>query len=322
MHTLVGYTVFLISIIALYLWAAKTTYGRGEKRDLYQYVEKKPSGRIDILARVIIIALIFTGMLTAMTYFVGSTDLEVKDNAESMRFLFGVFSYIVCLFGFEQINTRSATLQIAAMVIPLPVVAAWLLYPHWITLDIMAYLTAWALLIQLGRFTLKNALVFAAAIILYDVTAVFGSGMMIDLADKVTQSPSPSMGIQPLMPQVFLIPFSWSWAQSGHDCGLIGLGDVVAPGILIMVAMREAKRFKIPTLGSAALGGYAFGYVIGLIVMFITGAPQPFTLYLFPPVIAAIIVVAKREGVWTELLNPLKEEEADCAEINETAQEQ
>mmetsp|Transcript_5382 Transcript_5382/g.11874 ORF Transcript_5382/g.11874 Transcript_5382/m.11874 type:complete len:163 (-) Transcript_5382:44-532(-) len=99
---------------------------------------------------------------------------------------------------------------------------------------------------------------------------------------------------------------------------LIGLGDIVLPGLLVCFALRfDASRemewktgyfagnsTHIPQLNShatAALGGYTVGLILCEIVVGELHVAQPAMIYLVPGVLGALCLMAHRRGELQDL---------------------
>jgi hypothetical protein len=158
--------------------------------------------------------------------------------------------------------------------------STWFFYPHWIITDAVAYLSSVFVLILFKEMTMKQAAVISLAVILFDTSMVFFSGFMQEFAI--------GSGLE-ATPMVFLV----NDAPSFIGISMIGLGDIIFPGIIIMAIFREAKIRSLPSLPVAAIIGYFYGLVVTVIVYSIFHSPQPATLYLIPGVLL---------GFWVALL--------------------
>ena len=131
---------------------------------------------------------------------------------------------------------------------------------------------------------------------------------MVDVAVGVMQGSIP-------LPMLILIP---KFLHSG-EFGLLGLGDIVLPGLLLSYLFRAdyallkrargENRIKITPVQVLALGGYfipvLFSYVFGLILtltaLAILQMGQPALLYLVPCTLGTTLLLAFRRGNFREM---------------------
>lgn len=146
-------------------------------------------------------------------------------------------------------------------------------------------------IISLGRFNI--AFILLAGLFLYDIFWVFGTNVMVAVATNFQG------------PIKIIFPVSFDpWKQS-----ILGLGDIVIPGIFIAMTLRfDAYQYKksltedkakelIMNEFSAFPKPYFWAvfvaYLLGLLttgfVMFAFEAAQPALLYLVPFTIAAVV---------------------------------
>jgi len=149
-------------------------------------------------------------------------------------------------------------------------------------------------LISLGSYQIGCILL--GGLFLYDIFWVFGTDVMVTVA-KSFDAP-----IKLLFPKsLFAEKFSFS---------MLGLGDIVIPGIFIALLLRyDAHRakprkhgFKTPYFRTTFVG-YAMGLITTIFVMHTFQAAQPALLYLVPACIGfssvQAILLGDLKGLYT-----------------------
>mmetsp|Transcript_45195 Transcript_45195/g.112364 ORF Transcript_45195/g.112364 Transcript_45195/m.112364 type:complete len:354 (+) Transcript_45195:31-1092(+) len=132
----------------------------------------------------------------------------------------------------------------------------------------------------------------------YDIFWVFGTQVMVAVA-KGLDAPikilfPKALGVKPL-------PLS-----------MLGLGDIVIPGIFVAMMLRfDAKQGLVNTpYFHANMVGYVLGLALTVAVMHVFDAAQPALLYLVPACIGSSIITAVLRGELKTLLN-FSEEKAE-----------
>lgn len=135
---------------------------------------------------------------------------------------------------------------------------------------------------------------------------VFGSNVMVHVATGL------DLPIKLQCPHFQPLPVA-------NTCGLLGLGDLVLPGLLIAFAARvdlieEAKYFY------SSMGAYALALILCLISLMVTGLAQPALLYISPCLILSFVYHSHRRGEFHKLwrgysLAPLSETEVAMRQL-------
>lgn len=216
------------------------------------------------------------------------------------------------------------------------IAVSWVLTGHWICLDVLGVALC-VLMIQFIRVpSLKISSMLLLGLLFYDVfwvfysTSIFKANVMVEVATKKAINPiamvahrlnfpnvaksSPPLSI----PGKLLIPS----ILDGQSFVMLGLGDIVLPGLLLCFAMRfdnlcpasnggtsrggsvlQDKRLARLLLFcqrwsyfSTALLGYAAGLLMASVVADITRSPQPALLYLVPCVLSPMLAKAALQG--------------------------
>ncbi len=151
-------------------------------------------------------------------------------------------------------------------------IAAYLIYrlhkkPEWYLLDIVGVLVAVGVIAILGMsLGILPALILLIGLAVYDAISVYKTKHMIDLAEGVTSMNLPVLLVMPRKKGYKLsdgidVRKKVDSAEE-RDAMLMGLGDVVIPGILVASAYANLPAIGLSNLGVALgtmLGGLA-GY--------------------------------------------------------------
>jgi signal peptide peptidase-like protein 3 len=228
---------------------------------------------------------------------------------------------------------RAVTLLLASAIAGL-----WIITGHWLYLDILGG-SLCVLMIQFLRVpNLKLSTFLLVALLAYDVfwvfcsSSIFDQNVMVAVATKKAQNPVAVVAQKLNLPEVaksqpplsipgkLLVP-----SLADHRAfAMLGLGDIVLPGLLLCFAMRfdslcqstgggttissvSVTRLRMLfqrwSYFSIALCGYAVGLIVASIVVDLTGAAQPALLYLVPSTLIPILLKAIIQGdfstMWT-----------------------
>jgi signal peptide peptidase-like protein 3 len=217
------------------------------------------------------------------------------------------------------------------LLISVGVAGLWVATGHWFYLDVLGS-SLCVLMIQFMRVpSLKLSTFLLLALLAYDVfwvfcsSSIFNQNVMIAVATKKAVNPVAVVANRLNMPEVaksqpplsipgkLMVP---SLADN-RTFAMLGLGDIVLPGLLLCFAMRFDTLGPPSGGGTAianggvtrlrmcftrwsyfatALTGYAVGLVIASIVVDITGAAQPALLYLVPSTLLPLLIKATVQG--------------------------
>ncbi|CAL1400375.1 unnamed protein product [Linum trigynum] len=141
---------------------------------------------------------------------------------------------------------------------------------HWLANNILglAFCIQGIEMLSLGSF--KTGAILLAGLFVYDIFWVFFTPVMVSVA-KSFDAP-----IKLLFPT----------ADATRPYSMLGLGDIVIPGIFVALALRfDVSRGKKNQYFKSAFLGYVVGLVLTIIVMNWFKAAQPALLYIVPSVI-------------------------------------
>ncbi|KAI6046154.1 signal peptide peptidase-domain-containing protein [Pisolithus marmoratus] len=145
----------------------------------------------------------------------------------------------------------------------------------------------------------RTGCVLLSGLFLYDIYWVFGTKVMVEVATSLD------------VPIKILWPKSLSFTTE-KGVTMLGLGDIVIPGMFIALALRydysrskKTESFAKPYF-FITLTSYTLGLVTTMTVMHVFGRAQPALLYLSPACIFAFLVTALFRGefrdawAWTD----------------------
>jgi len=172
---------------------------------------------------------------------------------------------------------------------------------HWISNNILglSFSIQGVALLSLGSY--KIGCILLGGLFFYDIFWVFGTDVMVTVA-KSFDAP-----VKLLFPKhLFATDLQFS---------MLGLGDIVIPGIFIALLLRfDAKRAKnkqdFPkTYFYTCYTSYFLGLLSTILVMHVFQAAQPALLYLVPACIGSSSLLAVLRGELSELLVYTEESE-------------
>jgi len=176
---------------------------------------------------------------------------------------------------------------------------------------------AWAIgmvtLTSVSLGTFQTAAVLLAGLFFYDIFWVFGTDVMMTVATKVE---APIKFLYPAPP-----PLDGA-APRAYGFSLLGLGDLVIPGLFVTFMGRVDEALKPEKISYFTVGtvAYAVGLATCFIVNEITHAGQPALLYLDPACIGSALACGAANGqlkeVWNFKENP-EEDEVEAVAVAE-----
>lgn len=235
---------------------------------------------------------------------------------------------------------RFTLAELMSVTISICVVCVWVLTGHWALMDFMGMGLCVAFIAFVRLPSLKVSTLLLTGLLLYDVfwvffsQYVFSANVMVKVATRPAENP---MGIVAKklslggvggsvarnaphlsLPGKLVFPSSHS---TGHF-SMLGLGDIVMPGLLLCFVMRydaykKAQHAKMAEAGIPLPSNWTrisyfhcslFGYFLGLLTATISSevfkAAQPALLYLVPFTLLPLFAMAYLKGdlrsMWSE----------------------
>lgn len=189
---------------------------------------------------------------------------------------------------------------------------------HWIANNIfgLAFSLNGVELLHLN--TVTTGCILLGGLFVYDIFWVFGTDVMVTVA-KSFEAP-----IKLIFPMDLL-----EKGLSASNFAMLGLGDIVIPGIFIALLLRfdhSSKKDKTSRVYFySGFIAYFVGLVVTVLVMHAFKAAQPALLYLVPACLGTPITLALIRGEITELFkyedNPEKASESEKSEAKEEGED-
>ncbi|XP_012707471.2 minor histocompatibility antigen H13 isoform X4 [Fundulus heteroclitus] len=206
----------------------------------------------------------------------------------------------------EIVNYEFDTKNLICLVISSVVGVWYLLKKHWIANNLfgLAFALNGVELLHLNN--VSTGCILLGGLFVYDVFWVFGTNVMVTVA-KSFEAP-----IKLVFPQDLL-----EKGLEASNFAMLGLGDIVIPGIFIALLLRFDVSLKknSRTYFYSSFLAYIFGLGLTIFVMHTFKHAQPALLYLVPACVGFPVVVALVKGELTEMFR--YEESSEEAEPKE-----
>jgi len=219
---------------------------------------------------------------------------------------------------------RFTTAELLSFSISTLIVFTWLITGHWLLMDAMGIGLCVAFIAFVRLPSLKVSTLLLSGLLLYDVFWVFFSkylfsaNVMVRVATRPANNPMSAMAkrLHLNRPPKLSLPGKLvfpSTQYSGHF-SMLGLGDIVMPGLLLCFVMRydaykraQAKRmaeagiplpshwYKISYFHCSLLG-YFLGLLTATVSSEVFKAAQPALLYLVPFTLFPLFLMAYLKG--------------------------
>lgn len=188
----------------------------------------------------------------------------------------------------------------------------YLLKKHWIANNIfgLAFSLNGVELLHLN--TVTTGCILLGGLFVYDIFWVFGTDVMVTVA-KSFEAP-----IKLIFPMDLL-----EKGLSASNFAMLGLGDIVIPGIFIALLLRFDHSKKDKTSRVYFYSGfvaYFLGLVLTVLVMHTFKAAQPALLYLVPACLGTPITLALLRGEISDLFKYEDNPEKDTKEEDKACQ--
>lgn len=208
------------------------------------------------------------------------------------------------------VNYKFSTYDVVSLICCLFVGAWYLFKKHWVANNLFGLAFAINAVELLHLNNVVTGCILLGGLFVYDIFWVFGTDVMVTVA-KSFEAP-----IKLVFPQDILIN-----GLSASNFAMLGLGDIVIPGIFIALLLRfdySLKRQSKTYFHSTCLA-YFMGLLATIFVMHVFKHAQPALLYLVPACLGTPILIAICKGDLTTLFkyeDTLDAEETKAAEKN------
>ncbi|KAJ0173922.1 hypothetical protein K1T71_010068 [Dendrolimus kikuchii] len=192
------------------------------------------------------------------------------------------------------INYKFTSYDVICLLISLCLGAWYLLKKHWIANNLfgIAFAINGVELLHLNN--VVTGCILLCGLFIYDIFWVFGTNVMVTVA-KSFEAP-----IKLVFPQDLLVN-----GFNASNFAMLGLGDIVVPGIFIALLLRFDKSLKRNSefYFRATFLAYILGLVATILVMHLFKHAQPALLYLVPACLATPLSLALLRGDISALFN-------------------
>jgi hypothetical protein len=176
-----------------------------------------------------------------------------------------------------------------------------IMHRHWITNNIIAISFSIMGIEMLHVASFKAGAILLFGLFFYDIFWVFGTDVMTTVAKSIDAP------ILLMFPQDLL---AHGWEKASKH-GMLGLGDIVIPGIFIALLRRfdshifekDASKHRPRYYFAATMFAYTLGLFATIAIMHHFKAAQPALLYLVPACLITPLVLALIRGEFSTLWN-------------------
>ncbi|XP_052039878.1 minor histocompatibility antigen H13 isoform X2 [Apodemus sylvaticus] len=212
----------------------------------------------------------------------------------------------------EIINYEFDTKDLACLGLSSVVGVWYLLRKHWIANNLfgLAFSLNGVELLHLNN--VSTGCILLGGLFIYDIFWVFGTNVMVTVA-KSFEAP-----IKLVFPQDLL-----EKGLEADNFAMLGLGDIVIPGIFIALLLRFDISLKknTHTYFYTSFAAYIFGLGLTIFIMHIFKHAQPALLYLVPACIGFPVLVALAKGEVAEMFSYEESNPKDTAAATESKEE-
>ncbi|XP_069740395.1 minor histocompatibility antigen H13 isoform X1 [Narcine bancroftii] len=194
----------------------------------------------------------------------------------------------------EIVNYEFDTKDLVCLVFSSVIGVWYLLKKHWIANNMfgLAFALNGVELLHLNN--VSTGCILLGGLFIYDVFWVFGTNVMVTVA-KSFEAP-----IKLVFPQDLL-----EKGLAANNFAMLGLGDIVIPGIFIALLLRFDVSLKknSRTYFYTSFLAYVFGLGLTIYIMHTFKHAQPALLYLVPACIGFPVIVAVVKGELTDMFS-------------------
>lgn len=195
-------------------------------------------------------------------------------------------------------------LECVGLVLGAALTGTWYWTRHWALNNVLGAALSIMTIGTLRMGTYRTAALVLVALLVYDAVMVFGTPFMVTVASKLK------------VPIKLLFPRPDAELDAERPFSMLGLGDIVFPGLLVALLLRIDAHIalgdKVASLARHSsfaaprflwtLVGYAAGLATTVIVMVIFQHAQPALIYLVPAVLIVSALAITGTGKWSAAL--------------------
>lgn len=214
---------------------------------------------------------LFSGPISKVEYHLNFTKKEKSDKKP-----------------FNLIDFEFNTFDILSFVVSSIIGVWYFMKKHWVANNLFGIAFACSGIELLSLNKIANGCILLIGLFFYDVFWVFGTDVMVTVAQSF-EAP-----IKLMFPQDFI-----ESGFFGKHFAMLGLGDIVVPGIFIALLLRydvSLKRKGRKIYFYTAFIAYILGLILTIVVMTVYNHAQPALLYLVPACVLTPLSVALIQG--------------------------
>ncbi|KFD57237.1 hypothetical protein M513_01748 [Trichuris suis] len=200
------------------------------------------------------------------------------------------------------------------MVCLLPLFIFHVIYVHWISNDILGMAISLCAIGSIHLSSFKAGVALLAGLFVYDIFWVFATDVMTTVASNLDAP------IMLKFPQNVLT--AGILASAGRRFTMLGLGDIVLPGMFIALLLRFGTKRRTRSYFYVAVIAYAAGLIVTMFVMHVFQAGQPALLYLVPSCLGMPALWALIRGEYSALVSFSEEHLAKTDEQSDDSEEE
>lgn len=181
--------------------------------------------------------------------------------------------------------------RILAFILALVFTVVYSLTKNWMASNLLGLSFAFTAIKVLHLDSFKTGMILLAGLFIYDIFWVFGTDVMVSVAKSF------DVPVKLLFPRNIL-QANW-WNLPSKEFTMLGLGDIVIPGVMVSLCLRFDQHLEDPKSAKkryyyfyACYAAYLAGLITTMTVMHTFKAAQPALLYLSPACISAPLLVA------------------------------
>ncbi|KAK9904957.1 hypothetical protein WJX75_006431 [Coccomyxa subellipsoidea] len=181
---------------------------------------------------------------------------------------------------------------------------------HWLANNVLGICFSVEGIEHLSLGSIQTGAILLSGLFFYDIFWVFCTPVMVTVA-KSFDAP-----IKLLFPRVLDL------AEAKAPFSMLGLGDIVIPGIFVAIVLRyDAKQNPRSKYFYSVFAGYVGGLATTIVVMNVFEAAQPALLYIVPAVLGAVSLHALFQGNFKQVFDYTEDsqEQIDADKALETA---
>lgn len=216
---------------------------------------------------------------------------------------------------------RFTPAEVMSLVCSGVLVMVWIVTGHWVLMDALAMGLCVSMIAYIRLPSLKVSTLLLIGLLIYDVfwvffsSYIFKANVMVQvatqqaanpvsiMANKLKMNPVGNISPQISLPGKLVFPSM----QDRSRFSMLGLGDIVMPGLLLCFVMRYDMHKKQAAVAAdteqarvtyfhCSLIGYIVGLVTATVASEVYKAAQPALLYLVPFTLLPILVMAYLKG--------------------------